>query len=62
MKLRREGQKLQDGSLKIKALCKTVSKAFDMFKATGKPGDHQKSGLDGSHTGDQIEDCEVIDV
>ena len=77
MKLQREGEKSQEGSLEFKALCQTLSKAFDMSRATAKVSpkslkeddqdsvrkeDHQQSGLDGSHTGGQIEDCEVIDV
>ena len=78
MKLQRDGYKPQEDSLEIKALCQTPSKAFDMFRATETVSpkylkeDDQDSvrkarrppqrGLDGSHTGDQREDCEVIDV
>ena len=36
MKLQREGQKPYEGSLEIKALCQTLSKAFDMSTATAK--------------------------
>ena len=78
MKLQREGQKPYEGSLKINALFRTLSKAFDMSMATAKVSpkslkeDDQDSvkkarrsqqiGLGGSYTGGQIEDCEVIGV
>ena len=54
--------------MEIKALCQTLSKAFDMSRATakvspkplkeddqdsGKP-DHQQSGLDGSQYGAEV--------
>ena len=63
--------------MEIKALCQTLSRAFDMSRATAKVSpkalkeDDQDSvrkarisplWLDGSHSGDQIKDCEVIDV
>ena len=63
--------------MEIKALCQIPSKAFGMSKATEKVStkslkeDDQNSVrkekspvecLDGSSTGNQIEDCVVIDV
>ena len=36
MKLQREGEKVQEGSLEIKASWQTISKAFDMSRATAK--------------------------
>ena len=64
--------------MEIKALCQTLSKAFDMSRATAKVSlkslkeDDQDSVRKsrrspverpgGSHTGGQIEYCEVIGV
>ena len=67
MKVQREGQNPQEGSLEIKDVYQTLSKAFDIARPTSKVSskslkEDDQHFLSGNHTGNQRESCELIDA